>query len=114
MKTVNILTPPAVPPSAETFEGLLRGENFKLERIVSTGQATPQGQWYDQDTDEWVLLLSGAARLRFDGEDELLAMQPGDYVNIPAGVRHRVEWTDPDRAAVWLALHYRPGTGGGP
>ena len=114
MKTVNILSLPAAPLPAETVQELLRGGNFRLQRIVSTGQTTPEGQWYDQDTDEWVLLLSGAARLRFDGEDELLPMQPGDYVNIPAHVRHRVEWTDPDRETVWLALHFCPVTGAGP
>ena len=93
----------------ETFEELLRGGDFKLERIVSTGQTTPDGQWYDQETGEWVLLISGAARLRFEDDTEPIEMRPGDYVDVPAHARHRVEWTDPDQETVWLALHYRVG-----
>ena len=96
------------PSADEDLEELLSGRSFRLERIVSTGQVTPEGQWYDQETDEWVLLLFGAARLRFEDKAALLEMQAGDYVNIPAHRRHRVEWTDPDQQTVWLALHYRP------
>ena len=68
----------------EFFEVLLEGTYFKLERIVSLGQATPPGQWYDQDWDEWVVLLRGSAGLLFGGELEILEMQPGDFVQIPA------------------------------
>jgi cupin 2 domain-containing protein len=92
---------------AEITELLLQSHDFHLERIVSAGQATPAGQWYDQDTHEWVLLLSGGAGLRFHGAPEVQVLKPGDYLNIPAHCRHRVEWTDPDRPTVWLALHYR-------
>ena len=79
----------------------------RIERIVSTGQASPPGFWYDQDWGEWVVLLSGAARLRFADEDEPRYLGPGDWVDIPAHCRHRVEWTDPDQPTVWLAVHYR-------
>ena len=92
---------------AEVTEILLQGRDFHLERLVSKGQATPAGQWYDQETHEWVLLLSGGAGLRFAGEAEVRVLKPGDYLNIPAHCRHRVEWTDPHRPTVWLALHYR-------
>jgi cupin 2 domain-containing protein len=91
----------------EQFEDLLTGDGFKLERIVSTAHATPAGEWYDQDADEWVVLLRGSAELRFDGELQGVVMRPGDYVLIPAHRRHRVEWTDPGQPTVWLALHYR-------
>jgi cupin 2 domain-containing protein len=91
----------------EFMEVLLKTDRFYLERIVSVGHATPAGQWYDQDTQEWVLLLSGRAGLRFEGEAEARVLEPGDYLNIPARCRHRVEWTDPGRKTVWLALHYR-------
>jgi cupin 2 domain-containing protein len=91
---------------AELFEILLETKNFRLERIVSTGQATPPGEWYDQEAHEWVALLSGAAKLRFEDEPELRGLRPGDYLLIPAHRRHRVEWTDPTQATVWLALHY--------
>ena len=78
----------------------------RLERIISSGQATPAGQWYDQEQHEWVVLLSGAAGLRFEGEEGLRILSPGDFVNIPAHTRHRVEWTDEKQSTVWLALHY--------
>lgn len=95
------------PVPQEITEVLLQAPGFHLERIVSGGQATPAGQWYDQDTHEWVLLLTGSAGLRFQGVEEIKVMGPGDYLNIPAHCRHRVEWTDPHRQTVWLALHYR-------
>ncbi len=91
----------------EIIEVLLKAPGFHLERIVSAGQATPPDQWYDQETHEWVVLLSGGAGLRFEGEAEVRVLRPGDYLLIPAHCRHRVEWTDPDRPTVWLALHYR-------
>ena len=90
----------------EIFETLLETDRFRLERIISTGQATPAGQWYDQERNEWVALLSGSAGLLFDGEREPRVMKSGDHLIIPAHVRHRVEWTDPDHETVWLALHY--------
>jgi cupin 2 domain-containing protein len=93
----------------EIMEVLLKTPDFHLERIISAGQATPPGQWYDQETHEWVVLLAGAAALLFAGEDQVRIMHPGDYVLIPAHCRHRVEWTDPDQKTVWLALHFRGG-----
>jgi cupin 2 domain-containing protein len=104
----NLLRPLAAADSDEVFEELLRGGAFRLERIVSTGQATPPGEWYDQELDEWVVLLSGAARLRFEGDQRDLKLQPGDHLHIPAHRRHRVTWTDPTRETVWLALHFQP------
>jgi cupin 2 domain-containing protein len=93
--------PPEIPE--EVFEEILRTETFRIERIVSRGQASPPGFWYDQETDEWVLLISGRATLRFaDGRQ--IDLQPGDHLSIPRHVRHRVEKTEP--ATVWLAVHY--------
>ena len=89
----------------ELVETLLTAAGFRVERIVSRGHASPPGFWYNQDTAEWVLLVSGAARLRFEGE-EPLEMTAGSFVDIPARRRHRVEWTDPGRPTVWLAIHY--------
>lgn len=79
---------------------------MRLERIVSTGHATPPGQWLDQDTNEWVAVLRGRAALRFEDEEGPRVLGPGDCALIPAHRRHRVEWTDPDEPTVWLALHY--------
>jgi cupin 2 domain-containing protein len=78
----------------------------RVERIVSTGQASPAGFWYDQDWAEWVIVLSGAAGLLVEGEERPRTLQAGDYFELPAHVRHRVEWTDPDRPTVWLAVHW--------
>jgi cupin 2 domain-containing protein len=91
----------------EIFESLVATENFTLERIVSHGQSTPAGTWYQERRHEWVLLLSGAAGIKFEDEAETRMMQPGDYVLIPAHRRHRVEWTDPQNPTIWLAVHYR-------
>jgi cupin 2 domain-containing protein len=90
----------------ELFQELAYGKGFKLERIISMGHATPVGQWYDQEQHEWVLLLSGSAGLRFEGEETVQELRPGDFVDILAHKRHRVEWTDPKVKTVWLALHY--------
>jgi cupin 2 domain-containing protein len=92
---------------AEIIEVVLRTRSFWLERIISTGQATPDGEWYDQETHEWVLLLTGEAGLRLENVRHMIIMRPGDYLQIPAGCRHRVEWTDPSQPTIWLALHYQ-------
>ena len=76
-----------------------------MERIVSLGHRSPEGFWYDQEANEWVLLIEGAARLRFEGEGPL-EMTAGSFVNIPAHKRHRVEWTDPNQPTIWLTVHY--------
>ncbi len=107
MKSRNLFA--GLPDAAhgEIFEKLAEGSVFELERIVSFGQATPAGEWLEQDRHEWVVLLSGGAGLKFEGAGELLSLAPGDYVQIPANTRHRVEWTAPNVDTVWLALHYR-------
>lgn len=92
----------------ELFHTLLTGKEFRLVRIVSNGQSTPAGQWLDQDDDEWVVLLKGAAMVRIEGEDKARALTPGDWLHLPAHCRHRVEWTAPDQPTVWLALHHDP------
>ena len=90
----------------ELFEELLKTESFRLERIVSRGHSTPPGQWYDQEKNEWVMVLKGRAGLSFEGEDEIVVMERGEYIHIPAHQKHRVEWTDPKEETLWLALHY--------
>jgi cupin 2 domain-containing protein len=93
--------------SDEQIDTLLQARNVRIERIVSTGQATAAGQWYDQDQDEWVVLLAGSAGLLFEGEAAPRRLDPGSYVHISAHVRHRVAWTDPSTPTVWLAIHFR-------
>lgn len=91
--------------SEEQFSTLVAGGGCRLVRIVSTGQASPVGFWYDQDEAEWVVVLRGRARLLIEGDAAPHDLRAGDHVMIPAHVRHRVEWTDPDQPTVWLALH---------
>lgn len=90
----------------ERFDTLLETPAFRLERILSLGHATPPGEWYDQDRDEWVMLLQGRARLAIEGREQAAVLNPGDCILLPAHCRHRVEWTDPDLMTVWLALHF--------
>lgn len=91
----------------EVFETLAEWPGIRLERIVSNGQVTPDGEWYDQEQDEWVMVLAGAARLLIEGDGET-ALGPGDAVFLPAHKRHRVTWTVTDEPTVWLALHVWP------
>ena len=88
----------------EELTDLFARPGLRIERIVSTGQASPPGFWYDQAHDEWVIVLSGAAGLAVEGEAEM-QLQPGDYVYLPAHTRHRVTWTDATTPTVWLAVH---------
>ncbi|WP_039852776.1 cupin domain-containing protein [Magnetospirillum fulvum] len=90
----------------EEVTPLLSRPGLRIERIVSTGQASPPGFWYDQDQEEWVMVVSGAALLRLAEEAEPRRMGAGDYLLIPAHCRHRVDWTDPMVPTVWLALHF--------
>lgn len=93
-------------PAAEVSQMLVEASSVRIERIVSRGQSSPDGFWYDQEWDEWVLLLAGAARLHFEGAVDELDLVPGDYVWIPAHRRHRVSWTDPHQDCIWLAVHF--------
>jgi cupin 2 domain-containing protein len=92
--------------SGEQFAQLLATERIKIERIVSTGQASPPGFWYEQAWSEWVLMLSGSAGLRFEHEDAPRQLRRGDYLLIPAGRRHRVDWTEATEPTIWLAVHF--------
>lgn len=103
--TVNLFTdlPENLPD--ELLTTLLKAARIRIERIVSHGHASPDGFWYDQDEHEWVIVLTGAARLQF--EDRIVELKPGDFVNIPAHKKHRVEWTTPEEPTIWLAVFYR-------
>lgn len=88
---------------AELFTTLLNNPHCRIERIVSYGQSSPDGFWYEQPWDEWVLLVDGSAELDVDGQ--LITLAPGDHLLIPAGQKHRVTRTDPGMPTVWLAIH---------
>jgi cupin 2 domain-containing protein len=90
----------------ELVERIFSAGSLHVERVVSRGHTSPPGFWYDQPKHEWVLLLSGSARVRFEETPQVVALKPGDYLHIPAHRRHRVEWTAADVDTVWLAIHY--------
>lgn len=93
---------------AERFDTLLARPGLRIERIVSTGQASPADFWYDQPQDEWVCVLAGAAAVLIEGEAAPRVLKPGDWLELPAHVRHRVVSTDAGQPTVWLAVHIRP------
>jgi cupin 2 domain-containing protein len=90
----------------ESFEGILDTGSVRIERIISTGQASPEGFWYDQSEDEWVVVLRGEGVVEFeDGQKH--SLQKGDYLFIPAHLRHRLAWTKPAEVTLWLAVHIK-------
>ncbi len=101
---LNLFAALPAPAEEEHIDILLARPGMRLERIVSHGQASPPGYWYDQEDGEWVLVLKGQARLRLDGEAEDRVLGPGDHLYLAPHVRHRVAWTTPDEPTVWLAL----------
>ena len=90
----------------ELFEDIVATGGVKIERILSQAHSSPPGFWYDQEESEWVILLRGSAGILFEGSDETIVLKPGDWLNIPAHRKHRVEWTDPGEKTIWLAVHY--------
>ena len=90
----------------EYFECIFKNDNLIVERIISMGHVTPEGEWYDQNKDEWVMLIQGQALVLFDHPKKEIMLFEGDYLLIPAHLRHRVEWTLPDAITLWLAIHF--------
>lgn len=101
-----------IPPDrcGELISVLAESDAVRIERIVSDGHASPEDFWYDQEQNEWVLLLSGSATLSVEGEAgvELVELNPGDYLLLPAHQRHRVESTSLTEKTIWLAVFYSP------
>lgn len=91
--------------SKEVFDDILSHKQLRIERIVSTGQTTPEGDWYDQEDHEWVLILQGAGELTYE-DGSVIHLEVGDHTNIPAHTKHRVSWTAPDQETIWLAVFY--------
>ena len=92
----------------ERIDELVASTDLRIERIVSTGHASPPGFWYDQPWSEWVVVLSGSAGLLIEGEAQPRELRAGDYLLLPPHQRHRVEWTDAHGPTVWLAVHCDP------
>jgi cupin 2 domain-containing protein len=97
---------PASTATDEQFTELLARPGLKIERIVSTGQSSPADFWYDQPGGEWMLLIQGEAKLRFAEEASARHLKAGDFLDIPAHKKHRVDWTPADQITIWLAIHY--------
>ncbi|MEO0797198.1 MAG: cupin domain-containing protein [Verrucomicrobiota bacterium] len=102
----NIFTQIGAALDGEQFDDLLKNDQLRIERIVSNGQASPPDFWYDQDQNEWVVVLEGAAGLEVDhnGKVETVTLERGDCFLLPAGRRHRVAWTSEREKTVWLAV----------
>jgi cupin 2 domain-containing protein len=90
----------------EIFDTICSTGNVVIERIVSQGHASPEGFWYDQDKNEFVLVVKGSAGLKLENENDLVVLKPGDYYNIGAHVKHRIEWTSSACETIWLAVYY--------
>lgn len=104
-KAVSLIANLPISREEETFEDILKRPGVRLERIISYGQSTPPGEWYDQSWDEWVMVVSGEAELLIEGEVDPMTLSAGDSLLLPAHCRHRVESTLKDQPTVWLALH---------
>jgi cupin 2 domain-containing protein len=105
IKKINLFADIPSDLSQEHFQTLLGSPQLTIERIVSRGHASPTDFWYDQDWDEWVLLLKGSAVMCFADDPRRITLYPADALLIPAHARHRVQWTAPDIETIWLAVH---------
>lgn len=103
----NLLTNVPTSLAEELIEVLIENKAVRIERIVSTGQRSPQNFWYDQEEHEWIVVLQGEARLLFEDDSQSVDLKPGDQINIPAHRKHRVEWTTLSEPTVWLAVFYK-------
>ncbi|RZU47055.1 cupin 2 domain-containing protein [Fluviicoccus keumensis] len=91
----------------ESFQALVDRPGVRVERIVSSGMCpSPAGFWYEQAEAEWVMVVSGEARLRFQDGERVVHLRPGEWVDIAPGEKHRVDWTLPEGVTVWLAVFY--------
>jgi len=104
MNNANIFENIPAQLNEELFETLLKNSQVQIERIISKGHTSDVGIWYDQDWDEWLLLLQGSAVIEYENQPSV-TLSKGDYLLIPADVKHRVSWTATDIETVWLAVH---------
>ena len=102
----NLFTDLPASTTKEWVDVLAASSNVRIERIVSTGQTSEEGFWYDQDEHEWVAVLAGEARLSFDDDPQPVTLKPGDHLLIPAHRKHRVDWTSDQEPTVWLAVFF--------
>ena len=91
--------------SAELIDSLLKKDGISIERIISTGQVTPKGEWYDQDRHEWLIVLQGEGELSYE-DNSRIKLTTGDYLLIPAHQKHRVEYTSTEPPCIWLTVFF--------
>jgi cupin 2 domain-containing protein len=89
---------------SEIFETIAKSDDICIERIITTKNFIPPGDWYDQDEAEWVILIQGEAKLKFES-GEIVSLLKGDFIIIPAHKKHRVEMASNDPGCIWLAVH---------
>jgi cupin 2 domain-containing protein len=106
-KPTNLMSFTPTPGHGESVRTLFDSPEVRIETIVSHGHSSPEGFYYDQTEDEWVLLVSGRAALGFEGQADPVELGPGDCILLPAHCRHRVKWTEPGIDTVWLAVYRR-------
>jgi cupin 2 domain-containing protein len=107
MRVENLFAHDPIEPGTEATDEFLDTGRIRIERIVSSGYRSPEGFWYDQPEEEWVVLLKGEARIQIEEASELLELRAGDCIRLPAHQRHRVAWTTSEEPTIWLAVHYR-------
>lgn len=105
MKKTNIFADIPKQLHEELFKNIISKDSLKIERIISKGHISPNSGWYDQENDEWVIVLQGEAVLSFENKEEV-RLKAGDYINIPAHTKHKVSWTLPEKETIWLVIHY--------
>jgi cupin 2 domain-containing protein len=105
MKTTNIFKEIPELLNEELFQNIISKDSLKIQRIISKGHKSPESGWYDQESDEWVIVLQGEAVLSFENQEDV-RLKAGDYLNIPAHKKHKVSWTKPDVETIWLAVFY--------
>lgn len=101
---MNLFALPNHKSATELFEALFKSEKILIEKIISCGQKSPEGFWYNQKQDEWVAVLQGQSRLSYS-DGRIKNLSAGDFLFIPAGEKHRVDWTSADPPCIWLAIH---------
>lgn len=102
MELKNIFAGVAEVGEEESFNTLVKSPNCRVERIVASGHDSPKGMWYDQENDEFILLLQGEATMEF--EDGMVEMKAGDYLHIPKNCKHRLDKSSVSPACVFLCV----------
>jgi len=106
MKSANIHDSMPIDLGAEASDNIIRAPGVRIERIVSKGHTSPESGWYDQEENEWVMVLQGSGTLTFE-DGSTAHLSKGDHIQIPAHCKHRVSWTHPNQLTIWLAVFYR-------